>query len=149
MQQDVTTWIVTADGRQALVHEERVRHGALHPVADQTLRAEDHDRPSEHAHRATVHSRHGTGRHGAGDSDPADAMEEHFLGRVADMLEVAAKAHRFEKLILMAPPRALGILRGALGPDSARRIELSDPHDRVDLSDKELRDRLRAVRAPN
>lgn len=149
MLENLTTWIVTADGRQAHVHEERVRHGPLHPLPDEELTVADADRPSSHAHRATVHARHGAGRHGTGEDRPEEAMERRFLERVASGLEAAALAGRFERLVIMAPPRALGILRGALDTATSRLIEVSEPHDRMNLSADLLREKLRAARIPD
>lgn len=144
MQEDVTTWIVTADDRRAAVHEERVRGGRLHPLPEQALEA-DH-RLSGHAHRATVHARHGDMRHGAGEIDVSRLEAQRFLGQVAQMIQAAAQAKRFERLVLMAPPRALGMLRGALGRDVTERLELTEPHERLQLAEGALREALRAAR---
>jgi hypothetical protein len=138
---------VTADGRQARVHEERVRHGVLHLLPQHGFDVEESDRPLAHAHRATVHDRFGHGRHGAGDEAPADAQERRFLDRVAQALDAAAEAHLFERLVLMASPRPLGMLRAALKPSTARLIEVADHHDRMDGSAEDLREQLRAARA--
>lgn len=144
MQEDVTTWIVTADDRRAAVHEERVRGGRLHPLPEEALKA-DH-RLAGHAHQATVHARHGDMRHGAGEIDVSRLEAERFLGRVAQMIQAAAEARRFQRLVLMAPPRALGILRGSLGKDVTDRLELTEPHERLQLAAPALRQALRAAR---
>ena len=144
MQVDVTTWIVTADDRRVAVHEERVRGGRLHPVPAEALEA-DHGL-SDHAHRATVHVRHGDMRHGAGERDVSHLEAQRFLGQVAQMIQAAAEAKRFQRLVLMAPPRALGILRGALGKDVTDRLELTEPHERLHLAAPALRQALRAAR---
>lgn len=144
MQEDVTPWIVTADDRRAAVHEERVRGGRLHPVPEEALEA-DH-RLSGHAHRATVHASHGDMRHGAGERDVSNIEAQRFLGRVAQMIQAASEANRFQRLVLMAPPRALGMLRGALGRDVTERLELTEPHERLQLAVGALREALRAAR---
>jgi protein required for attachment to host cells len=145
--QDMTTWIVTADGRHASAYEERRRNGNLHPVPGYPLEAGSVG--ESHRHRATVHGRAGDARHGAGERDPAEMMEQRFLAEVADKLETAAAAGRFERLVLMAPPHALGILRNALGPKAASRVELSEAHDRSKLSGDALREALRKARGPH
>lgn len=144
MQEDVTTWIVTADDRRVAVHEERVRGGRLHPLAEAALEADR--RLSGHVHRATVHARHGDMRHAAGEIDVSRLEAQRFLGGVAQMIQAAAEAKRFQRLVLMAPPRALGILRGALGKDVTDRLELTEPHERLQLAAPALRQALRTAR---
>ena len=139
------TWIVTADGRQADVYEERRRGGALQRLAERALQADDSEQPTSHQ-RATVHNRFGFGRHSAGDQDVVDLAEARFLERVSDALEHWAKAGLFDRLIVMAPPRALGHLRGALKSPAAERLELTENHDRVALEGEALRRHLRTLR---
>lgn len=146
MMEDVTTWIVTADGREARVFEERVRSGPLHPVPEFALDADGQDRPAAHGHRATVRDAVGFGRHGAGDKPLSEIQERRFLTRVAHALDDAAKAGRFERLVLLAPAHALGVLRAELDPKTARRIEVDAPRDRSSLAEEVLREALHAAR---
>ncbi len=146
MMEDVTTWVVTADGRKARVFEERVRGGPLHPLPQHDMDADHEDRPAAHGHRATVRDRAGFGRHGAGDKPLTEIQEHRFLTRVAHALDAAAEAGLFERLVLMAPARALGILRAELDPKTARRIEVDSPRDRSSLAEEVLREALQAAR---
>ena len=146
MMEDVTTWIVTADGRQARVFEERVRGGPLHPLPQYAIDADNQDRPAAHAHRATVRDRTGFGQHGAGDKPLTQIQERRFLTRVAHALDAAAEAGLFERLVLLAPARALGVLRAELDPKTARRIEVDAPRDRSSLAEEVLREALQAAR---
>lgn len=139
------TWIVTADGRQAHVHEERRRGGPLQRLAERGLQAEDTEQP-ESVQRVTVHSRFGFGRHGAGDENVAELAEARFLERVSEALELWAKAGLFDRLVVMAPPRALGLLRGALKSPAVECLELTENHDRVALEGEALRHHLRTLR---
>jgi protein required for attachment to host cells len=54
--------------------------------------------------------------------------------------------HRFDHLAVMAPPRALGVLRKALPTALARRVTVTDPLDRLDESVAAIQDHLRAAR---
>ncbi|MES2896787.1 MAG: host attachment protein [Pseudomonadota bacterium] len=145
MMEDVTTWVVAADGRQARVFEERVHGGPLHPLPQYSIDAENQDRPSGHAHRATVRDRAGFGQHG-GDKPLTQIQERRFLTRVAHALDAAAEAGRFERLVLLAPAHALGVLRAELDPKTARRIEVDAARDRSSLAEEVLRDALQAAR---
>lgn len=147
MDQGGVTWIVTADARQARVFSERVRGGELIELAQLRMHADEQDRPGAHSHHATVHDRNGPGRHGAGDRDPSREAERRFLKRVAARLVEAAGAGEFDALALMAPPRALGVLRTALTPAVAGKVEVSDPHERRDQGAAEMRKRLREARS--
>lgn len=147
MQDSGATWIITADGREAAAYEERVRQGRLHPLPDEAVRADNLEAAGAgRSQRATVHDRHGSGRHGVGDADPRAGLETRFFAKMADRLEAAALAGRFAHLVLMAPPRALGHLRQALGPHASARLELAEPHDRLSLSEDGLRQALQAAR---
>lgn len=141
------TWIVAADGARARVFEERVRGGALHELAAQALHIEEADRPRARAHSATVHERTGPGRHAASDADPAQEAEARFLRRVVDALEAAAQANAFDRLVLIAPPTALGVLRASLPPGLRSRLETSNAHNRTHANASEMRGHLRQVRA--
>lgn len=146
MDQGGTTWIVTADAREARIFEERLRSGSLREITALRMRAQDADRHSGRQ-RATVHQRVGQGRHGAGQEAPRRADEAHFLGQVAAALAERCCRGEFDRLVLMAPPHALGALRAALPPTLQDRIEASDPHERRDDDAEALRRHLRAARA--
>lgn len=148
MRDDVITWIVIADAREATAYEERVRHGPLRKATGFEHLAETGGSETSHRHRATGHARHGNVRHGIGERDPALAREAKFLGDIAERLEAAALDQRFQGLVLMAAPRALGLLREALGPHASACIEVTDPHDRTELSVDEVRAALQSARIP-
>lgn len=142
-----TTWIVAADGTHARVFEERLRAGEVRELPDRAVQSLESDRPNSHRHMATVHDRHGPGRHGAGERAPGDETARRFLRRVADKLQVAASNGDYESLVLMAPPRALGLLKLALTPALRNRVTATDPHNLVQCDAREVRDRLQMVRA--
>ena len=60
-----------------------------------------------------------------GHTDPHREAGRHFLHDVADALAKAAAAKTFERLVLIAPPRALGELRDAL-PDKVRALVIAE-----------------------
>lgn len=146
MQDAVETWIVVADGSGARIFEESVRLGALREREDLAVTSHE-DRKASSTHRATVTARVGYARHGAGDTDPAAAAEDRFLVELAARIDKAALAGAFRHLVLIAPPKALGALRGALAPATARRIEVCDHHERHGEDAAALRTRLQSLRA--
>lgn len=140
------TWIVVADGIGARVFEERRKLGPLTQRPDLTLVSHE-DRHQAPVHSGSVVDRSGFGRHATATVDPAARAEQRFMTRLAAVLDKAALANRFEHLVLIAPPHALGVLRSALSAATARRIEICDPHERHGEDAVALRARLRHLRA--
>ena len=139
------TWIVVADGAGARVFEERRKLGPLTERPDLALTSQE-DRHQAPAHAGSVVDRSGFGRHAPAIADPAARAEERFLVELAALVDKAALANSFARLVIVAPPRALGVLRGALSPATARRIEACDPHERRHEDAKTLQARLRRLR---
>ncbi|HEX7947850.1 MAG TPA: host attachment protein [Phenylobacterium sp.] len=130
MDQGSVTWIVTADGAEARVFCERARTGPLRELADLRMAASDAERR----------------RRSEGDQGQHEG-ELKFLRRVATRLALAAGAGEFERLVLIGPPRTLGLLKLALPPEVVKRIDVTDPHDRRWDEPEALRRHLRDARA--
>jgi protein required for attachment to host cells len=141
------TWIVTADAVEARIFAERVRSGAVKEMEDLRMSATDAERGAGQKQRATVHDRHGHGRHGAGEHTNGDEATRRFLKRVANCLALAAGRGEFDKLVLMGPPRALGVLKEVLPDSLAGRVETTDPHERKRDTADDVRQHLREARA--
>lgn len=146
--EDVTAWVVTADGRNARIFEERRRHAELHELEALAMRLGREDEPKAKHPSGTVHESGGPGRHSAHEVSPSEEAERRFLKRLAAELEQAAQAGRYGALVLMAPPRALGALRESLGPAARRLVTHEEPRDRLGESGRDLRLRLRDLRIP-
>jgi protein required for attachment to host cells len=142
-----TTWIVTADAAEARFFAEPQRAGPVHELAKLHMHA-GHEDHAPGRQQVTVHERAGSGRHGAGGgASPKVEAEERFLKRLAERLAQAAQHKEFDRLVLMAPPQALGLLKHALSPAVAERLEATEPHERVRDGAEEIRRHLRDVRA--
>ena len=142
-----TTWIVVADGDQARIFEERQRAGEVREVEAHRMGRVGGDYPRAAAHGATVHDRAGYGQHGAGERVPHQEAEDRFLERVAESLVEPLRHNTFESLVIMAPPRALGVLRQALPKAAQARLVGTDPHECIRETAEDIRGRLRKVRA--
>jgi protein required for attachment to host cells len=141
------TWVVTADSAHARVFEERRRSAELRELPDRAMRFQDEDRLRAHRHLATSHDRAGYGRHGAGERDPDAEAARRFLRRVARELDAAAQRGAFDSLVVIAPPRALGILKAELPPGLHARLAATEPHDAIREDAEQVRERLRGARA--
>jgi protein required for attachment to host cells len=146
MTEDVKTWIVVADGAHARVFEEKHPLAALQELSEEEMAQRGSDRPQT-PQGGTVHERAGSGRHSGHDDSPKEEAEHRFLKRLADHLDHAAHAKAFDKLVLVAPPKALGLLRGELSAAVTKLVEVSDPHDRVKESAGDLHKHLKKLRA--
>lgn len=130
------TWVVVANAEHARVFEER------HPGAQLQELADWDRRPTEELQQQSF----GSGRPTVNARDFAFELEEKFLGRFADELRRAAPLGRFERLILIAPAKTLGILKKELGDGTAKRVERTLTCDCVEENAEALEDRLRKLR---
>jgi protein required for attachment to host cells len=123
--QGTVTWVVAADGeRAAFFHNDGVGKG-LQPMPElNALRegADTHDMMSD----KQGSMRGGPGSAGSGAmlprNDPHEFEEKRFIQQLAHELDEAALAKRFDRLIIAAPPRALGNLRKAISKQTAARV---------------------------
>jgi protein required for attachment to host cells len=144
----VRTWIVLIDGARARVLEEPRRHAMLHELADWADQPSADDRRHARHQKALSFDRFGQGRHNVHEVDEHDETERAFIGRFARRLTTAGRAGAFDRLVLIAPPKALGLLKAELEPFVAKCIELTEPHDRTGEDPEAVRRRLHDLRIP-
>jgi len=77
------------------------------------------------------------------ESDPHKESAERSARAVARSMNDAELHHRFEHLVLVAPPRFLGDLRAALSTNVTRKVTTSINHDWTQLSVRDLSEQLR------
>jgi protein required for attachment to host cells len=78
--------------------------------------------------RTDAHPRfHGTAGAATGndreEASPAEIEAEKFSKEIGRYLDKARMDHRFDRLILLAPPRFLGMLRKELGKEVAKLVD--------------------------
>ncbi len=115
------TWILTVDHQHARAYSCAGRGAALVPVDALTL---DGHLPASHeagSHRPDLGyaAKGGPGHGYEPRTTPHDKAGRTFLDRVVTALADAMQAGDAQRLVLVAPPRALGELRARL-PDSLR-----------------------------
>jgi protein required for attachment to host cells len=143
----IRTWVLIADGQRAHVLENTGPGKGLTEVAG--LAFETHvprgreimsDRPgrsqqSASPMRSAVEPQ----------TDPRREWKRRFLKEVADRLETALQAKSFERLVLIAPPTALGELRAALSAQVRAAVIAELDKDLTKLPASELPKHLEAV----
>lgn len=144
-----TTWIVVAHEAGARVFE---HHGPgkglelidtiAHPEGRERARDIDSDRPgrsfrkdSGDPRRAAMSRREG----------PHERAVSDFARALAGKLEHARTGNRYERIVLVAPPRFLGLLRSCLDSPTAQRVVGSVDKDLVSSSESELIEHLGEV----
>jgi protein required for attachment to host cells len=142
------TWVVVANAERCRVLEERHYGDELHELRAWERRPTDEDRRTAHHAKAVQQQRSGFGQHVVNERDFAQQIERRFLARCANELNVAALKDLYQALILFAPARALGIVRGELSRAARERIERSEACDCVGQSAEGLRGRILRLRSP-
>lgn len=110
------TWILIANGARARLVAAAREHGRL--AVDEIAEFEFDHSPNRDLQRdkpARVFESHGEARHAVEPkSDPHREMKRDFAKEMSAHLSEALAGHRFERLVIVAPPVTLGDLRVAL-----------------------------------
>lgn len=133
MTPDARTLVVVADGHRARLLEQARIDGPLHDRPEWLPGLREH-----HEHEGPTHIVH------AGDA--RDRAEKAFLRGLGKKLDDLICRQAFDQVILVAPPRALGHLRGSLSSPVARKVVGSDAHERVDATIITLQEVVHAAR---
>lgn len=106
------SWVVVCDGRKAVILENvgdskfpNLQVRETHEQPDKPTLEQGADKPGR------VHSSAGSGRSAVTQTDWHDQSERAFLSKLADRLDHAVGAGEVQTFILVAPPRALGMIR--------------------------------------
>jgi len=138
-----STWVVVADSGSArifttssptgkLLEREDYAHSAAR-VAEHGLVSDRQGRTSDSSGRRHAYS---------GEESPRETESRAFAKLLADRLHNARAGGDLERVILVAAPAFLGLLRAALDTETRKRVEVELPLDLVSLSTQEIRARL-------
>lgn len=127
-------WVVVCDGRKAILCRNAGDELSLNlqvveerEIDNPPTRAQGADRPGR------VHESASTERSSVEDTDWHDAAERQFLRGVAERLHRAVSAGELGGVVLIAPPRALGMIRPLLSPAVAKVVRREIDRDYVNL----------------
>ena len=138
------TLILVADGHAARIFIETRRGG---PLVEKTGEL---DIPDPHRAKSSqpgrVFDRFGHASHGVGGEDPHDSAEREFLQDLASRIGAYAAQCDAEAIVVIAAPRALGVLREALDDNVRKLVILTEPADRLKATRKDLTLALRRLR---
>ena len=132
-------WVVVCDGKKALVFE-----NVGDAIAPKLKAREVHDQPDLATHELGADEpgrafspADGHGRGAVEQTDWHDQAEQVFLGKLAKRLDAAVSAGEVKTMIVVAPPRALGVLRNAYSHalKSAVRAEMHKDFVKTPVND--------------
>lgn len=143
----IRTWILIADATRARIAVNDGPGSGLKPIPGQEFEGRNlpgreimSDRPGRTFDSA------GLGRHGkVPHTDPREVEALRFLHGLAEKLDEGRKQERYDRLVIVAPPKALGQLRAQLS--GAVRARLTGELDKnlTHVPDHELADHLGAL----
>ncbi|MDE2487802.1 MAG: host attachment protein [Alphaproteobacteria bacterium] len=148
MSPTTVTWVIVANSERCRALEERRRGGVLCELQAWDCGQTEQDRRHAHLEPAVRGQRFGFGRSVVNPRDFEAQAERRFLSRYAHQLGLARIKGRYERLILIASPAALGVLREGLGRPAHRCVDRAVACDCVGDSPESLRERVRDLRAP-
>ncbi|MCV3271496.1 host attachment protein [Roseobacter sinensis] len=108
----IVTWIVLANAREARVLANRGPGSGLAPVPGQCWTAEDPDPPRDRA--GVGHSIAGPAVSAVAQTDPHRRSSALFARKVMCALSGALAAEEFDRLVIVAGPLMLGLMRKAM-----------------------------------
>lgn len=138
-------WVVVCDGAKALVLENtgdaKFPNLKTRDVYEQKSLA-THELGAAAPGRS--HSSVGHGRSSVAQTDWHDQAEQTFLTELAQRLDAAVLSHQVKSLIMVAPPRALGMIRSAYGNALRAAVRAEVDKDFVKLPVHEIEKHLTA-----
>ena len=140
---DQGDWVVVCDGKKALLLE-NVGDAAFPNL--QTKEVHEHAAPKTHEQGTDVPGRAfssvGAIRSAVEQTDWHEQSERAFLEDLAGRLDAAVTAGETKALIVVAPPRALGVLRQAYSPHLRQTVRAEVDKDLVRMPVHEIEKHL-------
>ena len=122
------TWILVADGSRARIFRAAGK-GKIEQCSEVAI---DHPPSREMAsdRPGRTFDSQGAGRHAKEPaSDPHEHAETEFLRSLAVQLDASHKSKEYDRLVIIAAPRALGTLRKNLSSGVSKSVAEALPHD--------------------
>jgi protein required for attachment to host cells len=139
-----TTWIVAADASRARVLQvaSRTKLAEIASLDNPQGRLHDRDLLADGYPRFRGPRMRGSASDGPGSDRQETSATEHatemFAKRIGEYLEKARTKHRYDKLVVIAPPHLLGALRKEYGKEVGKLVAEEVPKDLSWLSKHEL-----------
>jgi Protein required for attachment to host cells len=142
------SWVIVCDGAKALF----LRNDGDAEILNLTV-VEHFDQPAEPDRDLSTdrpgraYSSVGTGRSAMEETDFHEQAEGAFLKGIAEKLNEGVYSKAIERYILIAPPKALGILRQTLNAGAVEAMRAEVPKDLVKMPVPDIEKHLTALKA--
>lgn len=144
----IVTWVVVADGARARFLENHGPGKGLQPALDQEMQQALPPNRELVTDRPSLDAGPGGERHGVAPKvDWHEFEKERFAHQVAQVLNKARTRNRFDRLVLVAPPKALGHLREQLDKPTRDHVTGELDKDLTHAEDRDLAEHLGEVMA--
>lgn len=138
------TWVLVADRVRARLFEFENEKPALNEV-EAFVNPEGRDPAGSRGDMRPTRSIESVGgaRHAIEPhTTPEAKYADRFARRLHDALEQGRVQHRYERLVLVAPPRFLGALHGALGKNVRNRVVSEVRRNLTAMTPEQIREHL-------
>lgn len=143
------TWIVVADTAHARLYRWDESDKELEALPGKAFFGENRpgreamaDRPGR-SHASVTGTQYALQPH----TDPREVDRQHFVHDLAETLEDAVAQGEADRLVLIAPPKALGMLRAELSASAEKSIAAHLDKDFTHLAVHDLTERVRGLLA--
>jgi protein required for attachment to host cells len=137
-------WVVVANKAETQIYSQQRLRGPLsliHSMAHPDAKAHLQDLVSDQPGR--VHDRMGPARHAMEpDTGARDEGQLRFTREVAEYLTTALRKKEFERIVLMAAPESLGLLRKVLSAEVEKTIIDEIPKDMIGQDAERIQEQL-------
>ena len=140
-----TTWILTASRSSASLFETDWPGKLMRRIQDISNpqgRLQNKDIDTDKPGR--VYDSFGERRHSTSPKqEPTEHISQQFAQNLAELLNKGRLSHAYDKLIIMAGPKFLGILRAALDKNTAALVVQTVNKELLDVKEKDLAEYLK------
>ncbi|OWV92630.1 host attachment family protein [Rhizobium sp. R693] len=128
------SWVVVCDGAKALILRNAGDVEYLNLKVEETLsQPNEPDRDIGSDKPGRTHASDGLSGSAMQQTNWHEQAETEFLKQVAAKMDLLVREKQARRIVLVAPPRALGALRGNLTPDVQAAISAEVPKDYINL----------------
>jgi protein required for attachment to host cells len=128
------SWVVVCDGAKALILQNAGDVEYMNLKVEETLsQPNEPDREIGTDKPGRTHAADGSSGSAVQQTDWHEQAETEFLKRVAAKMDLLVREKQARRIVLVAPPRALGTLRDNLTPDVQAAISAEVPKDYINL----------------
>jgi len=139
------SWVVVCDGAKALIMQNAGDAELMNLKVLETLtQPSEPDREIGADKPGRTHAADGLSGSAVEETSWQDQAETQFLKQVAEKLDELVQEKGARRIVLVAPPKALGALRPALGPDTQTAISVEVAKDYTNMPVDEIERHLAA-----